>query len=69
MLFPLLRQSAGVMEWWSNGVMKGVVQFEIRALAFANTPLLQYAETARHVCEQRQWTLTKPKGPGFRDLK
>jgi hypothetical protein len=26
------------MEWWSNGVMQGLIQVEIRALAFANTP-------------------------------
>jgi hypothetical protein len=29
------------MEWWSNGVMKGPIQVEIRAFAFANTPILQ----------------------------
>jgi hypothetical protein len=62
-------KSAGVMEWWSNGVMKKLVHFEILALAFANNVILQYAETARYVCEQKHWTLTKPKGPGFRNLK
>ena len=41
MVFPYLRQSAGVMEWWSNGVMKGLIQVEIRAFAFSNTPVLQ----------------------------
>jgi hypothetical protein len=25
----LLRQSVGVMEWWSNGVMRGLIQVEI----------------------------------------
>jgi hypothetical protein len=45
MLFPLLRQSAGVMEWWSNGVMKEPIQVEIRAFVFANTPILQYSNT------------------------
>ncbi len=40
-VFPLLRQSAGVMDWWSNGVMKGPIQVEIWAFAFANTPILQ----------------------------
>ena len=45
MLFPLMRQSAGVMEWWSNGVMKGPIQVEIRDFAFANTPILQHSST------------------------
>jgi hypothetical protein len=47
--FTLLRQSAGVMEWWSNGVMKGSIQIEIGALAFSNTPILQYSEIARNL--------------------
>jgi hypothetical protein len=33
------------MEWWSNGVMKKPIQVEIRVLAFANTPILQYSST------------------------
>jgi hypothetical protein len=49
MVFPLLRQAAGVMEWWSNGVMKGLIQLEIRALAFANTPILQYSSTPKQL--------------------
>jgi len=48
MVFPLLRQSAGVMEWWSNGVMKRPIQVEIQAFAFANTPILQYSKAARN---------------------
>jgi hypothetical protein len=34
-------KSTGVMEWWSNGVMIGLITVEIRALAFSNTPTLQ----------------------------
>jgi tetratricopeptide (TPR) repeat protein len=33
------------MEWWSNGVMKGLIQVEAKALAFSNTPILQYSST------------------------
>jgi len=47
MLFPLLWQSAGVIEWWSNGVMKKPIQVEIKAFAFANTPMLQYSSTPK----------------------
>ena len=47
MLFPLMRQSVGVMEWWSNGVMKKPIQVETRSFAFANTPILQYASTPK----------------------
>jgi hypothetical protein len=49
MLFPLLRQSAGVMEWWSHGVMKGPIQVEIRPFTFANTPILQYSSTPKQL--------------------
>jgi len=49
MVFPLLRQSTGVMEWWSNGVMKRPIQVEIQAFAFAKTPILQYSKTARNL--------------------
>jgi hypothetical protein len=49
MLFPLLRQSAGVMEWWSNGVMKEPIQVQIRAFAFTNTPILQYSKSTRNL--------------------
>ncbi len=49
MVFPLLRQSAGVMEWWSNGVMEGPLHFEMRAFAFANTPILQYSSTPKQL--------------------
>ena len=44
-----LQQSAGVMEWWSNGVMKGLIQVEIRAFAFSNTPILQYSSTPKQL--------------------
>jgi len=44
-----LRQSAGVMELWSNGVMKGPIQVGIRAFAFANTPTLQYSSTPKEL--------------------
>ena len=42
-----MRQSAGVMEQWSNGVMKKVIQFEMLAFIFANTPTLQYSSTPK----------------------
>jgi hypothetical protein len=32
---------------WSHGVMKKTIQVEIRAFAFANTPILQYSSTPR----------------------
>jgi hypothetical protein len=44
-----LRQSTGVMEWWSNGVMKGIIQVEIRAFAFSSTPILQYSNTPKQL--------------------
>jgi hypothetical protein len=55
------------MEWWSNGVMKGLIQVEIRALAFANTPILQYSKTAHSVYPPSNLTLAWPKVAGFRD--
>ena len=39
------RKSTGVMERWSNGVM--IIQVEIRASAFFNTPILQYSSTPK----------------------
>jgi hypothetical protein len=33
------------MEWWSNGVMKELIQVEIRVFVFSNTPILQYFKT------------------------
>ena len=47
-----LRQSAGVMELWSNGVMKGLIHIEIRAYAFSNSPTLQYSKTPRNLYRQ-----------------
>ena len=47
MVFPRLRQSAGVMEWWSNGVMKKPIQVEIQSFVFANTPMLQYSNSPK----------------------
>jgi len=35
------------MEWWSNGVMKGMIVVEPGALAFSNTPILQYSNTPK----------------------
>jgi hypothetical protein len=49
MVFPLLRQSAGVMERWSNGVLKGPIQVENGAFAFCNTPILQYSSTPKQL--------------------
>jgi hypothetical protein len=37
------------MQWWSNGVMKGLIQVEIRAFAFSNTPILQYSNTPKQL--------------------
>jgi hypothetical protein len=34
-----------MMEWWSDGVMKKLIQVEIMAFAFSNTPILQYSKT------------------------
>ena len=39
MVFP------GAAVYWSGGVMEGPIQVEIRAFAFANTPILQYSKT------------------------
>jgi hypothetical protein len=36
-----------LLEWWSNGIMKGPIQIEIRAFAFSNTPILQYSSTPK----------------------
>jgi hypothetical protein len=44
-----MRESAGVMEWWSNGVMKGLIEVEIRALGFSKTPILQYSSTPKQL--------------------
>jgi hypothetical protein len=38
-----MRQFVGVMEWWSNGVMKKLIYVEIRVFVFSNTPVLQYS--------------------------
>jgi hypothetical protein len=45
------------MEWWSNGVMKGLFQVEIRALGFSNTPILQYSKPARNLHQQSHATM------------
>jgi hypothetical protein len=42
-----MRKSAGVMEWRSNGVM--IILFEIKVLAFSNTPILQYSSTPKEL--------------------
>jgi hypothetical protein len=38
-----------LMEWWSNGVMKGRIQFEICLFGFCNTPILQYSDTPKEL--------------------
>jgi hypothetical protein len=48
------------MEWWSNGVMKRPIQVKIRALAFANSSILQYSKKARNLYRQSHATLTWP---------
>jgi len=42
-----MRDYDGVMEWWSNGVMKGLIKIQFRALAFSNTPILYYSNTPK----------------------
>jgi hypothetical protein len=37
------------MEWWSNGVMKRIIQVEIRVFVFPNTPILQYSSTPKRL--------------------
>jgi hypothetical protein len=44
-----MRKSIGVMEWWSNGVMKRIIQVEIGAFASSNTPTLQYSSTPKRL--------------------
>ncbi len=46
MVFPTC---GSLLEWWSNGVMKGLIQVEIRALALSNTPALQYSSTPKQL--------------------
>jgi len=35
------------MEWWSDGVMKGLIQYESEVMAFSNTPILHYSITPK----------------------
>jgi hypothetical protein len=42
-----MRESAGVMEWWSKGVM--IILFEIQVLAFSNTPILRNSKTPKQL--------------------
>jgi hypothetical protein len=44
-----MRKSAGVVEWWNSGVLKELIQIEIWALAFSNTPLLQNSSTPKQL--------------------
>jgi len=37
------------MEWWSNGVMKRLIQVAVQVLAFSNTPILQYSSTPKQL--------------------
>ena len=37
----VLFSCGSLLEWWSNAVMKGLIQFEFGAFAFFNTPILQ----------------------------
>jgi hypothetical protein len=44
--------SGSLLEWWSNGVMKGTIQSKFRlsllpTLQYSNTPVLQYSKTVR----------------------
>jgi hypothetical protein len=55
--FSFVRNSTGVMEWWSNGVMEELFQVEIRALGFSNTPILQYSKSPRSLHQQNNVTM------------
>ena len=46
MVFP---PCGSLLEWWSNGVMKGLIQVEIRAFALSNTPILQYSSAPKQL--------------------
>jgi hypothetical protein len=41
MVFPLLRQSAGVMEWWSNDKTNSSRNSDFRFCQYSSTPVLQ----------------------------
>jgi len=41
----LMLQYSGVMEWWSTGVIKVLIQFEFSALPFSDTSTLQHSNT------------------------
>jgi len=38
-----MRKLAGVMEQWSNGVLKELIQVETEASALSSTPILQHS--------------------------
>ena len=42
-----MRESAGVMEWWSSGGMQRLIQTYTWGLAFSNTPILPNSSTPR----------------------
>jgi hypothetical protein len=46
MVFP---PCGSLLELWSGGVMKGPIQVEIQAFAFANTPILQYSSIPKQL--------------------
>jgi hypothetical protein len=37
------------MEWWSSGVMKRIIQVEIRAFIVSNTPVFLYSSTPKRL--------------------
>jgi hypothetical protein len=58
------------MEWWSNGVMKGEIQVEMRVFVFANTPILQYSSTPRELAIlNAHAVLARSHGTGLREFK
>jgi hypothetical protein len=63
MVFTLLPQSVGIMEWWSNGVMKGQTQVGIGPFAFVNTPILQYFSTPKQLSIYTGKTIELRPGP------
>jgi hypothetical protein len=42
-----MEEPLGVMEWWSDGVMKRLLTLKLAA--FSNTPILPYSSTPKQV--------------------
>jgi len=62
MVFPLC---GSLLEWWSNGVMKGPLQVKFGLSFLPNTPMLQYSKTARTCTSKAIELLSGPKEQVF----